>query len=365
MSDIQVSLDDCLQVAVLTGFLGSGKTTLLNRLLRHPAMDETAVIVNELGEIGIDHMLIESSVENVLLLSSGCLCCTLRGDLVRTLRELFLKRAHGEVPEFKRVVIETTGLADPAPILHTLMLDPLIAAHFRLNAVITTVDAVNGWRTLDMCREAVKQAAVADRLVLTKTDIASVPQTERLVARLKQLNPAAPILFANNGDGDIAPDALFDASLYDPATKNADARTWLKAEAYGVTKRKHRHRGHNDYAHRNPDRHDNRVRAFCLTYAQPFEWDRVATWLDQLTAHRGDNLLRVKGLLNVIGVEQPLVIHGVQHLLHPPVRLPAWPDADRRSRMVFITHDLDRGLIERSLQEAMSWGIEATRSIAA
>lgn len=360
MSDIQAPRGDFLQVAVLTGFLGSGKTTLLNRLLRQPAMDETAVIVNELGEIGIDHMLIESSAENVHLLSSGCLCCAVRGDLVRTLHELFLKRAKGEVPAFRRVIIETTGLADPAPILHTLMLDPLIAAHFRLNAVITTVDSFNGWRTLDMHSEAVKQAAVADRLVLTKIDIASASLTERLVARLEQLNPAAPILFAVNGA--IEPDALFDTTVFDSTTKSAEARAWLAAEAYGVTKRKNHHRGRSLQADRDPGRHDSRIRAFCLTYAQPFEWERVATWLDHLTACRGDNLLRVKGLLNVTGVEQPVVIHGVQHLLHPPARLPSWPDADRRSQIVFITHDLDRGLIERSLLNAMPWGIEPTRS---
>lgn len=363
MSDIQAPRGDFLQVAVLTGFLGSGKTTLLNRLLRQPAMDETAVIVNELGEIGIDHMLIESSAENVHLLSSGCLCCSVRGDLVRTLRELFLKRTKGEVPAFRRVIIETTGLADPAPILHTLMLDPLIAARFRLNAVLTTVDAVNGWRTLDTQMEAVKQVAMADRVIMTKSDIAPAPLAERLVARLAQLNPAAPILFAVNGA--IEPDALFGAPVFDPANRSADARAWLAAEVDGVTNRDHDHRGGGINEHRIPGRHDGRIRTFSLTYAQPFEWERVAAWLDQLTSRRGDNLLRVKGLLNVIGMKQPIVIHGVQHLLHPPITLPEWPDDDRRSRVVFITRDLDRELVERSLQEATPWGIEPNRSAVA
>jgi G3E family GTPase len=360
-------IDTRFPVSVITGFLGAGKSTLLNRLLRHPDMGETAVIVNEFGEIGLDHALIASSKEDTVLLSSGCLCCTVRGDLVNTIRDLTARRDKGEIKPFKRVVIETTGLADPAPVLHTLMSDPVVAERCRLESVVTLVDAVNGDSTLDHHKEAVKQAAVADRLVLTKLDVAEQRAVQHLRHRLQHLNPGAPVFSAIAGD--IAPNQLFNAGLYDPKTKSFDVQNWLRAEAYEDGHhhdhdhdRGHGHEHHHDHAHDHghehfltPDgkidvnRHDAAIQSYCLTFDQPFEWNTLATWLDMLAAYRGDNLLRVKGLLNVTGVDRPVVIHGVQHLFHPPATIPAWPDDDRRSRIVFITRDLPREVIEQTL----------------
>ncbi|MFN3400519.1 MAG: CobW family GTP-binding protein [Ferrovibrio sp.] len=367
-------IDRRIPVSVITGFLGAGKSTLLNRLLRHPDMGETAVIVNEFGEIGLDHALIASSKEDTILLSSGCLCCTVRGDLVNTFRDLTAKRDAGEIKPFKRVVIETTGLADPAPVLHTLMSDPVVAERCRLESVVTLVDAVNGSGTLDHHTEAVKQAAVADRLVLTKVDLAEQKSVQQLRHRLQHLNPGAPVFTAIGGD--IAPNQLFNAGLYDPKTKSFNVQNWLRAEAYGGDHHHHDHDHghdhghdhhdhdhHHDHGHEHHDhehfqtaegkldvnRHDASITSFCLTFDQPFEWNTLATWLDLLAAYRGDNLLRVKGLVNVTGVDRPVVIHGVQHLFHPPATIPAWPDDSRQSRIVFITRDLNREVIEQTL----------------
>ena len=346
-----------LPVSVLTGFLGSGKTTLLRELLRDPDFSETAVVINEFGEIGLDHLLVESAREDMVLLSSGCLCCTVSGDMVATLRRLHQRRAAKEVPLFRRVVIETTGLADPAPILHTLMQDPMLAEVYRLDGVIATVDAVNGMDQLDRQMESVKQAAVADRLVLTKCDLA--PETQVLEERLRGLNPGAPILKAVAGR--IDPHGLFDAGLYNPATKSLDVRRWLKEEAYGAAPDDHHdhghaghdHAGHDKEAHRgglDRNRHDEHIRAFCVTRNAPMDWDRFADWVEMIISLHGTNLLRIKGILNVAGAEGPIAIHGVQHLFHPPVELKEWPDADRRSRLVFITRDIDGDTMARSLE---------------
>ncbi len=366
----QTSPDDgwvAIPVSVLTGFLGSGKTTLLGKLLRHPGMGETAVLINEFGEIGLDHELLEKVDNETVVMSSGCLCCTIRGDLVNALRSLYFRRVRGEVPPFKRVVIETTGLADPAPILHTLMEDPILEAYFRLDSVVATVDAVNGASQLDTQFESVKQAAVADRIILTKTDLPEAKETERLRARLHKLNPAAPILKISFGDVD--PEQLFNAGLYDPKTKTADVQGWLRAEAYEPAGHGHDHHHHDhdhdhdhdhhdhDQAHAGGDdqdphdvnRHDKRISSTCLTLDEPVDWDSFSLWLGSLARYRGEDLLRIKGILNVAGEERPVAIHGIQHLFHPPARLPAWPGADRRSRIVFITRDIDRKFLEDSL----------------
>jgi G3E family GTPase len=345
-------------VTVLTGFLGSGKTTLLNALLQHPGMAETAVIVNEFGEIGLDHQLVESASEDAVLLNSGCLCCTVRGDLVKTLQQLATRRIRGEVPEFKRLLVETTGLADPAPILHTLMTDALVARDYRLDGVVTTVDAAAGAATLDRHPESVKQAAVADRLVLTKTDLAEADARADLDARLAQLNPAAPRPHAAHGAVD--PEALFGAGLYDPETKTADVRRWLAAEAYEAGQA-HEHAGHGDDHAHDPNRHDDRIRAVTLTWDDPVDWDRFANWADMAVTLYGQHLLRLKGVVNVAGEDRPVVVHGVQHVFHPPAALAQWPDADRRTRLVAILRDLDPEVLRQTLRRFLSDTSAATR----
>jgi G3E family GTPase len=362
-------------VSLLTGFLGSGKTTVLNHLLRHPGMAKTVVVVNEFGDVGLDHELIESSTEDMILLQSGCLCCSIRGDLIDTLRNLFMRQVRGEMPPFDRVVIETTGLADPAPILHTLMQDPLIAARFRLDGVITTVDAATGSVTLDRQVESVKQAAVADRLLLTKTDLVEAPVSDRLEGRLRALNPAAPIIRVSNGE--VEPSRLFDAGLYNPKTKSLDVQRWLQAEAYLAPQRGHDHEhghhhhhdehGHQDHDHgpshdhgapdkghasehhhdhvHDVNRHDDHIKSVCLVMDDPVKGDALDRWLEAVLLLKGPDILRVKGIVNVEGLPGPFVIHGVQHIFHPPVMMKKWPSADRRTRIVFITRDVDEAML--------------------
>ena len=344
-----------IPVSVLTGFLGSGKTTLLKALLKHPAMDETAVVINEFGEVGLDHLLVEQSSENTVVMDSGCLCCTIRGDLIETLRSLVRRRWTGEVPAFKRLVIETTGLADPAPILHTLMMDPVISSRYRLDSVVTTVDAVNGALQLDENIESVKQVAVADRLLLTKTDMISGPNPDRLPDRLHALNPAAPLIEVRNGDVD--PDRLFNAGLYDPATKTPDVARWLREEAYAEDHHGHGHHHHHDHDHghghhhhHDVNRHDESIGSFCITYEKPIDWTLFVEWIEALISTNGANLLRIKGLLNVIDAEGPIAVHGVQHVFHPPAMLPDWPSEDRTSKLVMITKDVSKEPVEKMMR---------------
>ena len=331
-----------IPVFVLTGFLGSGKTTLLNRMLRHPSLKDAAVLINEFGEVGLDHLLVEQIDDNTVLLEGGCLCCTIRDDLKATMLDLDDRRARGEIPLYERMVIETTGLADPSPILFTLMADQTLRHHYRLGTIITTVDAVNGWAQLDRQEEAVKQASVADRIVLTKSDIAERQQTADLKRRLEALNPSAEFLIGDHGEVDIA--HLLHADLYDPATKGEDVLRWVAAEAAKDAGGHAQEHGHD------VNRHDAHIHSFCLTYDEPIDWTAFGIWLTMLLHTHGENVLRVKGMLNVKGVETPVVINGVQHVVHPPMHLDAWPDADRRSRIVFIVRDIERRRIEESLE---------------
>jgi G3E family GTPase len=331
---------ELIPVNVVTGFLGSGKTTLLNRLLRSPQLARTAVLVNEFGEVGLDHLLLEKVDAETVILQSGCVCCTIRGDLAEAIRALFGRRERGVIPRFDRLAIETTGLADPAPIVATLLAEPVIRHHFRLGNVITTVDAVNGALHLAENPESVKQVAVADRIVLTKAELAENARAAQLKAALRRLNPTAPILDAASDP--LAPDDLMASDVYDPARKSAEVRRWLDEEAHRAAAERPHHRS-------DPNRHDRDIHAFCLTFAEPLDWTAFGIWLTMLLHAHGARVLRVKGILNVLGLATPVVIHGVQHVIHPPAHLEVWPDPDRRSRLVFIVRGLDRSVIERSL----------------
>ena len=344
-----------LPVNILTGFLGSGKTTLLSRLLSSPAFAQTAVLINEFGEIGLDHHLIEQVDEGVLLLQSGCICCTIRSDLRDAMRDLHSRRARGQIPPFKRLVIETTGLADPVPIVSTLLSEPVIRSHFRLGNIICTVDAVNGAGQLDRQPESVKQAAIADRLIVTKVDLAERGAIAALRARLRRLNPTAVLEETDNEAVDA--ELLLAQDLHDPEARAAEVARWLEADAAISSGADHHDHDHNHdhgdpHHHAHPvdvNRHDADISAFALTFDHPLDWTAFGIWLSMLLQAHGEDVLRVKGLLNVVDVPTPVVLHAVQHLIHPPVHLPRWPDADRRSRLVFITRGLSRATIERSL----------------
>lgn len=330
-------------VTVLTGFLGSGKTTVLNRLLRQPSLAGAAVIVNEFGAVGLDHLLIEASEEQFTLLDNGCVCCTVRGDLVTTLKELDRKSQAGETPPLSRVIIETTGLADPAPILHTLMAEAELMTRFRIGGVVTTVDAVNGVATLRRHSEAAKQVAVADRLLVTKTDLVSDNAFRDLRHRLEHLAPAVEQTVARNGE----------VELDLPASLSADAAADVARIAMRVEAAGHHdhdcgsdcHHGHNHHR----DTHHG-IRSFSFIIDKPVEWSAFARWLDYVAALKGEDLLRFKGIVcTTDDPERPLVLHGVQHVFHPPARLESWPSADRRSRLVFIVRNIERETIARTL----------------
>ncbi|MEM7405930.1 MAG: GTP-binding protein [Pseudomonadota bacterium] len=337
-------------ILLLTGFLGSGKTTLLNFLVKQPAFARTLVLINEFGEIGLDHDLVTHSTDGVVVeMSSGCLCCTIRGDLAGTLRSAAGRFGYKGRLMFDRVVIESTGLADPAPIVHTLMSHSDLVTQFRLDGVVATVDAVNGGGTLDAQIESVKQAAVADRLLLTKTDIVDADTLRDIQQRLKALNPGAPQVVSSHGRVD--PELLFGAGLYDPKTRSPDVQRWLQAESYADASGHSHEHGHGPHGHHHHDvnRHDARIKAFCMTLDEPVERDVLSVWLRLLLQFRGADLLRVKGIVNVVGADGPVVVHGVQHVFHPAVTLEAWPSEDRRTRMVFITRDIDESLLRETL----------------
>ncbi|WP_288197870.1 GTP-binding protein [uncultured Pleomorphomonas sp.] len=352
-----------IPVTIVTGFLGAGKTSLLNRLVRDPALAGTGFIINEFGEIGIDHLLVEAADDGIVELSSGCLCCTVRGELVTTLENFLRGLDNGRIDTLSRIVIETTGLADPVPVLATLTNHPYLSLRYAIDGVITVVDAVNGGRTLDEHEEAVKQVAVADRLVIAKADLAEgAARLPALRRRLAALNPGAPLVDAATA----LPADLLGCGLFDPATKTADVRRWLNAEAFAGAGEHHHdhdhdctggncdhpghHHHHDGHHHHHEDaesRHDG-VSAFSLVSDGALPAGALEMFLELLRAAHGPKLLRLKGVVRLAeDPERPLVVHAVQELFHPPVRLAGWPDADRRTRLVFITRDLAEDEVKR------------------
>ena len=311
---------------LLTGFLGSGKTLLLNSLLKAPGFSNTAVIVNEFGEIGLDHVLVQSSTDNVVLLEAGCLCCTIADSLHETLADLNFRRVRGEVPPFERVVIETTGLADPAPILNTLLGNKLVTEHYRLDAVVVTADAVHALEELERHREVAKQIAVADRLVITKTDVAPAARLAAVKTRLAQLNARAQVFESSRGSA-----ALAAFSPGDPL------------QARSIPVEEHHHQGHD------VNLHDEHIRAHCFVLDGPVSWSGVAAWCRIVIEQLGDRLLRCKGLVEIADSGEVVFLQGVQRVFHTPERLPRWPDADQRSRLVCITRDVDEAELRRTL----------------
>ena len=330
---------DRTPVALITGWLGSGKTTLLNHVLRDPRFADAAVVINEFGEMALDHLLVAMPDESMVVLGNGCICCEMRGDLVGTLSGLYLKRRNGTIPAFGKVLIETTGLADPVPILQTLITDRELAPLYRVDSIITLVDGVHGEAQLDAGAEALKQAALADRLLVSKSDLAPAPALERLRGRLAGLNPGAEIQPVVRGV--IDPASLFGAGLDDVA-RGASLERWLNAGRFREFEggpALHR-RGGNERA-------GTGINAFCIYYDHPVTAYGLALWLNLVASLRGANLLRLKGLLNVEG--RPVAVHAVQTLIHEPVTLERWPDDERRSRLVFITRGMARADIERTL----------------
>ncbi len=349
-----------IPVSIVTGFLGAGKSTLLNRLLKDPAMKDAAVIVNEFGDVGIDHLLVESSGDSVIELSDGCLCCTMRGDLIDTLAELMDRIQTGKLKPLKRIVVETTGLADPAPVMQSVMGHPVLIQNFELDGVVTVVDAANGLATLDAHPESVRQAAVADRLVLTKRSLADAGTVERLMARLRALNPRAVI---TDAESDAPAASLLVNGLYDPDTKHPDVSRWLQEE--GAHAHDHHHcdehhehgpdcgcgHDHGHHHHHDDDhghhRHADDIRSFSILHDQPIDPMAIEMFVDLLRSAHGEKLLRMKAVVQTSDrPDKPLVLHGVQSIFHPPVRLEAWPDpADRRSRLVLITKGLPEAFV--------------------
>jgi len=330
-----------IPVVLITGFLGSGKTTLLNHLLRDPGMADSAVIINEFGDVAIDHLLVESAIENAVVLQSGCICCTVRGDLVDTLDDLCAKVARGELPPFSRIAIETTGLADPASLVRGFLIERTLAERFALRAVVTMVDAVNGGGQLDEFEEARHQVALADVLVLTKSDLAPTDAVAALTARLKAMNPGAEILPVIQGA--IAPDDLFAHATRAPSRDSGDVLRWLNEAAFAEA-REHDHEEGQAHSH-----HDGRIEAFSATLDRPVTREALRRWLRAILSLRGRDLLRMKGIVALRGEDAPLVVHAVQNVLHPPVQLDHWPSEDHSTRIVFITRNIPPEALQKSL----------------
>jgi G3E family GTPase len=326
-------------VTVITGFLGSGKTTLLSALLKKEEMKNVAVIINEFGEVGLDHALVEHSDENVIELQNGCICCTIQGDLQKTMLDLIDKMTKGDISYFDKVIIETTGLADPVPIIHTLISSMDLQRIYTLDGVITVVDATNGEKTLDLQPEAVKQAALAERIIISKIDLIEKDKVLSLETRLRAINPSIKIIKSSFGNVSISD--LINLGAYDPFSKSRDVKEWLAAESMD-THHDHDH----DHHHVNVNRHDENIEAFSMTSDKPVNMMAFGLFKDLLMAQMGPDLLRLKGIINIEGKDRPAVIHGVQHIFHPVQWLERWPDSDKQTKLVFITRNVKKEQIE-------------------
>ena len=350
----RISLDDLglervVPVTVVTGFLGSGKTTLLSRLLAHSDIKNTAVIVNELGEVGLDHLLVQSPVDETILLENGCICCTMRGDLSATLQEMVARCVSGELPRLDRVVVETTGSADPVPLLQTLVEDVDVTDFYRFDGLVTVVDAFNGSQQLDVHFQSIKQAALADLVLFSKTDLVDRQALDNLGSRIQRLNPGVKTGHVLNGE--IDPEVILGIASLGRDSLNDGVEAWLSEAAHEAVTRVN-HAAHQcDVESENDDHHnhshDDGVKTFSIRRTGEIHPAALKLWLDLISVFQGPGLLRTKGILNVNG--HPVLINVVQHVCHPPRELEVWPDDDRSTRIVFITYDLDQQSLESTL----------------
>jgi len=348
-----MTADERIPVYLLTGFLGSGKTTLLNSLVKQPGMERTLILINEFGEVGLDHLLVSHSTEDIVVeLDSGCMCCTTRGDFAKTLRDIPWRYSRNGERSFDRVIIETTGLADPTSVIHTLMTDHSIYLQFRLQGVVTTVDAVNGEATLERHIESRKQVGVADLLLVTKTDLMDdEKKVDKFLQQLSELNPTAQMQVAQSGT--IAADVILQLDHIEPMDSATPLNKWLNITSFSIqpatkTRLAFRELTPASTTQNDINRHNDHIQAQCFVFDTPFTEASLNMWLEIITKLMGQNLLRLKGIINVHDFTGPLVIHGVQHIFHPTALLPEWPDEDRRTKLVFITYDTPRELIERT-----------------
>lgn len=337
-----------IPVNVITGFLGAGKTTLLRHILGDGRFGDAAVIVNEFGEIGLDHLLVEEVEEGVLLMENGCICCTVREDLRDTLRDLEDRASKGSIPPFSRVVIETTGLADPVPVVGTILNDPVIRNHFRLGNLVCVVDAVNGPEQMRSHKESLRQAVVSDRIVLTKTDMLPEGGADSVRERLSALVPNIPVSTAVQGEVD--PGVLIGQDVGSDKTRLREVAEWLEGARDG--------NGHSRHGHAGTGAHGD-VHSFPMEFGKPIDWVRFCLWLSCLLHAHGDRIIRVKGILNVTESDTPVVINGVQHLMHLPMHLASWPTEDRRSVVIFITEGIAKEAITGSFERFFGLPAEA------
>ena len=348
-----MNMKERIPVYLLTGFLGSGKTTLLNSLVKQPGMERTLILINEFGEVGLDHLLVSHSADDIVVeLDSGCMCCTTRGDFAKTLRDIPWRYSREGKRSFDRVIIETTGLADPTSVIHTLMTDHSIYLHFRLQAVVTTVDAVNGKATLERHSESRKQVAVADLLLVTKTDLVDANnKLAEYLENLSELNPTALVQVAQNGS--IAADVILQLDHIEPQNSATPLNQWLNITSFSIqpttkTRLAFRELTPATTTQNDINRHGDHIQAQCFVFDSPFTEAKFEMWLEIIAQLMGRNLLRLKGIVHIKGYQGPVIIHGVQHIFHPAALLPEWPDEDRRTKLVFITYDTPREFIERS-----------------